>query len=261
MKQAFVTFLSSDGFLPGVITLNRSLKRFGNTNFPLVIMVSEGVSDEVIKTLKVENVNLRVVKAIKSPYRLQYDFRNFQSTFTKLRIFGLTEFDKVVYLDADLLVCENIELLFDKPNMSAVIAGGILPTNKSWKDLNSGLLIVEPNAHLFYKMLEALNFLPSKDGSDQGFLHQFFRNWKNNEKLHLEHKYNVPSWFLDEYCTTSDFQFNFKDGIFSKKNISVIHFWGLPKPWQVNTDHIELKSKKGQAVSLWKSIYEEKQIS
>lgn len=38
----------------------------------------------------------------------------FNTTFSKLHVFGLTEFDKIVYLDADLLLLSNIDELFDK---------------------------------------------------------------------------------------------------------------------------------------------------
>lgn len=38
----------------------------------------------------------------------------FNTTFSKLHVFGLTEFDKIVYLDADLLLLNNVDELFDK---------------------------------------------------------------------------------------------------------------------------------------------------
>ncbi|MGN6196014.1 MAG: glycosyltransferase family 8 protein [Ginsengibacter sp.] len=261
MKQAFVTFLATENFLPGVLTLNRSLKRFGNTNYPLVVIVSEIISERSVKTLKECGLTVKIVKEIQSPYLIKKDYRNFGSTFTKLRIFELCEYDKIVYLDADMLVCDNIELLFQKLHMSAVIAGGILPSNKMWEDLNSGLLVIEPSRDLFNKIFVALKFLPSKDGSDQGFLHQFFPNWKCKPNLHLEHKYNVPSWYLDEYCSTLDFKFNFMNGALSTKNISIIHFWGLPKPWQISERQKDELTKKEQAELLWRNIYEETRAS
>jgi alpha-N-acetylglucosamine transferase len=33
--------------------------------------------------------------------------------FTKLWLFGLTQYDKIVYLDADILIVDNLEPLFD----------------------------------------------------------------------------------------------------------------------------------------------------
>lgn len=38
----------------------------------------------------------------------------FNTTFSKLHVFGLTEYDKIVYLDADVLLLANVDELFDK---------------------------------------------------------------------------------------------------------------------------------------------------
>lgn len=37
----------------------------------------------------------------------------FETTFSKLHVFGMQDYDKVIYLDADLLITQNIDLLFD----------------------------------------------------------------------------------------------------------------------------------------------------
>lgn len=258
MKKVFVTFLATDSFLPGVQALNQSLKNFKNTNYPLIIMVSENVSVKVVKLLKKQSFNVQIVKEIKSPYLFKNDYRNFRCMFTKLRIFELSCFDKIVYIDADMIVCENIECLFEKQHMSAVIAGSILPVNSTWKDLNAGLLVVEPNIDLFNKMYESINLLLSKDGSDQGFLHEFFPDWKNETQLHLEHKFNIPGCYLDDYCKGFDFKFEFIDGMLSTRNISIIHFWGIPKPWEISKKNQDFNlSKKRQSELYWFTIYKQ----
>jgi len=54
--------------------------------------------------------------------------------YTKLRVFELEEFDKVVYIDADMLVCADVEELFNQPHMSAVVSAidSITRTNASY---------------------------------------------------------------------------------------------------------------------------------
>ena len=46
------------------------------------------------------------------------------SGYTKLHIWDMTEYDKVVYIDADVLVLENVDELFDRPSPAA--AGRLL---------------------------------------------------------------------------------------------------------------------------------------
>ena len=47
----------------------------------------------------------------------------FVRVFTKLRALGLTDYAKVVMLDVDLLVTQNIDDLFDLPAPAALMRG------------------------------------------------------------------------------------------------------------------------------------------
>ena len=51
--NAYVTLLSSDDFLPGVLALNRNLKEL-NSLFPLHVLVTNTVSESTIEYLKKE---------------------------------------------------------------------------------------------------------------------------------------------------------------------------------------------------------------
>ena len=42
---------------------------------------------------------------------------------TKLRAFGLTQFKKIVFLDADIMVLKNLDQLFEKPPMTSALDG------------------------------------------------------------------------------------------------------------------------------------------
>ena len=255
MKNSFVTLLATDSFLPGVLVLNESLKKH-NKKHDLLVLVSEIVADNVLQTLKEKQIKTRLIKEIYNPSSLGADERSFRYTYTKVRIFELYEFDKVVYIDADMLVCNNIESLFDVPHLSAVIAGGLYPGNDSWRDLNSGLMVIEPGQELFNRLLSAISQLPSGDGSDQGFLHSFFNDWPENTLMHLPHTYNVPFCYIDEYCSSHNFTFDYH----RKKldtNIAVIHYWGKHKPWDINRRSLKRNGieKWEQSLLLWWDTY------
>ena len=53
--NAYVTLLSSDDFLPGVLVLNRNLKEL-NSLFPLHVLVTNTVSESTIEYLKKEQI-------------------------------------------------------------------------------------------------------------------------------------------------------------------------------------------------------------
>jgi len=44
-------------------------------------------------------------------------------TFSKLNIWKIVDYDKLVYLDADTIVLENIDNLFNYEELSAVLGG------------------------------------------------------------------------------------------------------------------------------------------
>lgn len=256
-KYSFVTFLGTDSFLPGVLALNHSLKKY-NTRYALLVLVTDLVSSAYLEILKQKKIEYKPIEIIQNPHQLINDTRNFKHMFTKLRIFELDEFDKVVYLDADMLVCNNIEELFDTPHMSAVVAGRLYPGNESWKDFNAGFLVIEPDKGLFDRLVASINFLPSDDGGDQGFLHAFYNDWRSTERLHLDDKFNMPSGYIDEYCRLANYNFYYKRRLL-QTNISIIHYWGRHKPWEIHTRLLKRKSdiKWEQSLVLWWDVFTE----
>jgi len=251
MKKAFVTYLGSADFLPGVLVLWESLKKQNNED--LVIMVNSSIPGNVISFLRRNFFKIRIVDEIKNPNVFVKDIRGFRYVYTKLHMFGLVEFDKIVYIDADMLVCECIENLFEKPHMSAVIAGALAPENSDWTKLNSGLLVIEPNSNLFEKLKSLTLKLPSETKDDQGFLQSYYDKWPQEKQLHLEHKYNIPAHYLDKYCDKFDFNFSYLNGTLSTKNIAILHYWGAFKPWHY-TSKMGWENKPGkylQSLKLW----------
>lgn len=255
MNKIFVTLLATPDFLPGVIVLNYSLLKH-NPDSKLLVLITRQIDNNIIDILRINSIKIKFVEEIPNPHLKNIDHRGFIHTFTKLRIFEIIEYKKIVYIDSDMLVCSNIESLFESPHMSAVIAGGLANGNDCWNRLNSGLMVIEPNLALFKKLISKVTDLDSDDKGDQGFIHSFFENWPLKQELHLHHKYNIPITYLDEYCEYYDFDFfyNYGEDKFLAKNISILHFWGPVKPWHIS--NIEYRNESGlnlynQAINLW----------
>jgi alpha-N-acetylglucosamine transferase len=251
MKKAFVTFLQTADHLPGVLALDKSLRFFGN-NEDLIVMTTRSLPVAVITALEDARCKIRFVEPIGNPHLKTAKEFNF---YTKLRIFELVEFEKVIYLDADLIICADIGPLFFRPNMSAVIAGGLSAGN-DWTDLNAGLMVIQPSLELFDRINAAVDHLPSKDGSDQGFLQSFYPDWPHTPHLHLDHAYNVPAPCLDIYCKQFGYEFSYNEQVLTT-DIAVLHYWGPAKPWQVspNADMPREMPKLRQAIELWWDFY------
>lgn len=64
-------------------------------------------------------------------------------SYTKLQIWNLVQFQKVVFIDADTLVVQNVDDLFNHPSIAA--APDVFPPDK----FNAGVLWVNLCAHKF----------------------------------------------------------------------------------------------------------------
>jgi len=235
MKKTFVTLLSTDNYLKGVLVLYQSLKNT-NTPYPLVVLLSERISDNTeqilrqnnIKTIRIVNpVNMEITSNINKTGSTHWNY-----TFEKLYIFRLTQFEKIVYLDSDMLVLENIDELFEKEHMSAVgPAGGKFPGNESYNGLNSGLLVIKPDAKVFEILISLIPSVTKKlekCGDQDVIIEHFIEKWRNNKNLHLDDKYNMIFPYSDFYIKNFNYTLNQR---LSQKNIKIMHFIGAEKPW------------------------------
>ena len=135
-KYAYTTVLSTDSYLPGVLALFESIKRTNSKVSDFVVIVNQGIKSETVNRLLESGVTVKTMPRVNATQRIQSKnklFPHWNNTFDKFNVFDLTDYDKVVYLDSDIYVSDNIDELFEKPNMSAVVAGKSFPGNKNWQ--------------------------------------------------------------------------------------------------------------------------------
>src|SRR5690242_2106210 len=120
MKKAYTTVLThGDAYAPGVEVLGHSLRATG-TKEAMVLLVTSDVPDRARKRLGRAGWTLREIDVIKNPVPAKQQlFPRFDKVFTKLRAWELEEFDKVVLLDADMVVTKSLDSLFDRPELAA----------------------------------------------------------------------------------------------------------------------------------------------
>ena len=100
---------------------------------------------------------------------------------TKLHVFRLTQFEKVLYLDADTLVLRPLSHLFRLPYRFAAAP------DVGWPDaFNSGVFVAEPSTETFDGLREMMRQRGTWDGGDQGLLNDYFHDWHR-----LSFTYNV----------------------------------------------------------------------
>lgn len=171
-RIAFATVLGSDDYWVGVAVLRRSLQEhheFIGHSADFIVLCTTAVSIGMQSYLRATGSVVQVVPEIPNPYDPE---TRFLGSFAKLYLWNLTDYDQVVYLDADcyvtapldgLLTCERFCM---RPNH---------PSSPSVCPFNSGVMVLRPSANKFRALLQSLDsgLLPSDDLADQGFLNSF----------------------------------------------------------------------------------------
>ena len=266
MKYAYVSILSTENYLAGILTMFNSLKATG-TKIPLLCLIHESLRQETEAIIKKCGILTKRVANIQNPVNENKNDRKYYN-YNKLNIFGLDEYDKIVYIDADMVIFKNIDDLFNYQHLSGTNAGGELPNFRlTWQELNSGLMVVEPKRELLEDMKTKIGTFSVTDVGDQAFLHQYYKGWARKRELHLSHVYNTFHCHLDDYVSqlgyTCPDDYPCSPELLNKsKLIRIIHYIGNEKPW-MSMDKIAMQrtyDKKSLSEKLWikafKDFYE-----
>ena len=240
--RAYITLLSTSSYLPGVACLAASLRGTG-THVPLVVAVSHGVSADVREQLAAVAGVSRVLVLPPgnllptAPSREGNQCHHWDNTFDKLRLFGLREFSKLVYLDSDMVVLQSLDGLFEAPHMAAVAAGKLV--HPDWTRLNSGLMVIEPQEGLPERIAQTLTAAMGDVADtgrpalgDQDLINSYYRDWPLAGP-HLDQSYNVFFEHVDAYLATGRYTLPGHPGrsTVAGQPLRVVHFVGRDKPW------------------------------
>lgn len=269
--KAWVTLLTQPDYMVGVRALHASL-RACHSRYPLVVMVTGNIDNAQRQQLEQEGCLLRAVDPLHPDPKLINSYANarFSEVWTKLAVWTLTEFERVAFLDADMLVTQNMDELFSlslptgtlaachacrcNPNKIASYPADWVPENcfYSWctgvdhvqqldkvdNYLNGGFLLLTPDKAVFAEMLAQLSALDDLSDylfAEQDFLNQFYRGrWQP-----LPWIYNALKTLPHQHPAVWDLS--------RVKNIHYI----LDKPWQKSPDKTDPYDALDQ---LWRDI-------
>lgn len=245
-SEAYVTLLYGDEFVLGVRVLGKSIRDTGSKK-DMVVLVSDGVSDYAKDLLEADGWIVEKISLLENPNKIRPT--RFWGVYTKLKIFNMTNYRKVVYLDADTIVIKSIDDLFK--------CGKFCANLKHSERLNSGVLVIEPSEALFKDMMRQISTLPSYTGGDQGFLNSYYVGFANahifEPNLSPEEMKSRPVPEMQRLSTL----YNADVGLYmlankwmvDEKELRVIHYTlGPLKPWDWWTAWLV------KPVDLWQDI-------
>lgn len=236
MEEVFLTTLNTDNYLTGVLVLSKNIREF--CNHRLVVLVSDDLDRSTYEILNKHQITFISIENSKVSDGLIKDggnnsyFGHWVNTLFKLKIFDLVQFEKIVYIDSDMMIQASLDDLFKKEDMSAVIAGKSFPGNENYEDLNSGIFVFHPRKGLADQLISLIPIVADKKKyfGDQDVLAENFKDWRYKKNLHLPEEYNVFWRYYNFYSKQS--------------TVKVVHFIGKTKPWMMTKRQVFLEYLK-----------------
>ena len=118
-KVAWATLLTRSSYLPGVLILAYTLKKY-KTAYPLIVLVTPSLPASCLRALELEaGYNPLLIVHPITPLLPPRDqpitliAARFEDTWTKLRVFGLTSYTTIIFLDADIAIFRNMDDAFE----------------------------------------------------------------------------------------------------------------------------------------------------
>ncbi|XP_061363626.1 UDP-glucuronate:xylan alpha-glucuronosyltransferase 1-like isoform X1 [Gastrolobium bilobum] len=219
-REAYATILhSAHVYVCGAIAAAQSIRMSGSTR-DLVILVDETISGYHRSGLEAAGWKVRTIQRIRNP-KAEKDAYN-EWNYSKFRLWQLTDYDKIIFIDADLLILRNIDFLFGMPEISA--------TGNNATLFNSGVMVVEPSNCTFHLLMDYINEIESYNGGDQGYLNEIFTWW---HRIPRHMNFLKHFWIGDE-----EEKKQMKTMLFGAEPpiLYVLHYLGL-KPWLCYRDY------------------------
>ncbi|XP_010276500.1 PREDICTED: galactinol synthase 2-like [Nelumbo nucifera] len=204
-SRAYVTFLAGDGnYYKGAVGLAKGLRNVKSV-YPLVVAVLSDVPEEHRQILESQGCIVREIQPVYPPEnQTQFAMAYYVINYSKLRIWEFVEYSKMIYLDSDIQVYDNIDHLFDLPGGHFYAVMDCF-CEKTWSNtpqfkigycqqcpdkvkwpaelgpppslyFNAGMFVFEPSLSTCDDLLKTLQVTPATSFAEQDFLNMFFKD-------------------------------------------------------------------------------------
>ncbi|KAI7900343.1 nucleotide-diphospho-sugar transferase [Cokeromyces recurvatus] len=274
-----VVLTSSNNYIKGVFALKHALHTICKSSYPLLVLYTSAVNDEIVEILSKTGCITKRIDPIHPKGKVEYKAERFTETWTKLAVWSQVEYERLVLLDADMLPLQNMDELMqlNLPDKDWVAASHACicnpqrikhypsfwtPSNCAYTHcdtlacmdpnlakneanyFNSGLIVLTPDSDRFNKMIDYLNSIADLNiypFPDQDFLNEIFKDrW-------------IPILYIYNALKTLESAHHSMWDIDKVKNIHYI----LSKPWDicVDDDLPYSENKYKELYKIWWGIY------
>ncbi|PYI29488.1 glycosyl transferase family protein [Aspergillus indologenus CBS 114.80] len=114
-QKVWASLITNLHYLPGLLTLAHSLHQT-NTAYPFLALYTTSLPDEGIAALRARGIASRLVPTVTPAGSCTHAHDpRFAEAWKKLVVFSLADYARIVLLDSDMLVRQNMDELMDLP--------------------------------------------------------------------------------------------------------------------------------------------------
>ncbi|CAK9112284.1 Uncharacterized protein R707 [Durusdinium trenchii] len=253
---------ASAEYMVGAMVLGASIRKTGSKHHRVCLYTDDVPQEHIRELSKLWRCKLIThVDAVMDQLSFPDKEERFAKVFTKLRGLGLTEYEKVLMMDIDLLVRSNIDDLFELPAPAALRRGmnewGLAQHGKpidgrsfllgedksmprwSWGQgtgINAGVMLWQPNQDVLDQMLAELSEPNHPEhvkgnGPEQDYLSRY---WADAPWTYIGAQYNFQLHQMFFALHPDRVQYAERANLLQNpENIKIVHYSGKPtaKPW------------------------------
>lgn len=166
-KYAYASLLCDDAMLGPAQVVVYSMLQTG-TPYPYLLLLLPSVSQNAEDSLKRLGATPIRISMLDYPFPVNAEKRaiNKMCRYSKLHIWSKTDYDKIAFVDMDMLIMQNLDDVFEWPEFSAVKDAG--------DTYNTGLFVLQPSLTTYKDILQKYAASPSYNHGDQGFINWYF---------------------------------------------------------------------------------------
>lgn len=242
-RRAYVFYATNDTYAVAVLVFVRLLRQLGIRGDTDVVVLHLTLSEHLL--VMMESMQI-VTRRVPAPALVRD--RLCRHCLVKLRVLGLTDYERVVYVDADAIPLRPLdhllELRFAEP--LAAPTAYWLP-QPCW---GSHLLVVKPSAELWARVERR-----APSAADRGLHDMDIVNLELGREIH-----SLPG---ETACLNSEWEDAGRPGAFgdpqeSYARAAVVHFTALGKPWAHTPEDVRRLRPKAHPIfyRLWETWWE-----
>lgn len=230
MKK-YVCVLSTNNYLEGVLILNENLK-FLNSKYKLLCLINENITDNSKKILDYFGIKYKIMNSI--PYKtINEEHPNWSYTFDKINVVSLIEYEKIVFLDLDILILKNIDDLFERKTPC-------MARDYPWNEekFSSGIMVLTPNKSDFDKMKKLVqqNDIKLNKIGDQDIYNEYYKNINELDRTYdvSRQVLNYYGLFYNDINNKIESKYMVHEFVKVDNNSKILHYCGSIKPFMLD---------------------------